>query len=271
MACSCIHSKKWGWDVGSWREGVRDGAVWVRGWPELPGAAGVMCLPHAPPQLPEQDLARTREGTEAFSLQVQNSNLILQVQNLDLRSKIFFALLVWVDSCPPQRVSPSTSYLQNSTSLQGRHSRGAAALQWVCGSTGEARGPGTAAVSLWGTCPSTTPNAGLILQLSVIILLLLCAEEQGNIHLSTKRAWPQAPELLLSGMNKGWSARPTAPFSPSPLGTAQICRNRLSLGWRTKRGSVPDSIKPRGTPAEKASLKQKGTKRECFTAAGHRD
>lgn len=130
--------------MGSWREGVRDGAVWVRGWLELPGAAGVMCLPHAPPPLPEQDLARTSEGTEAFSLQVQNSNLILQVQNLDLRSKIFFALLVWVDSCPPQRVSPSTSYLQNATSLQGRHSCGAAALQRVCGSTGEARGTGTA-------------------------------------------------------------------------------------------------------------------------------
>lgn len=81
LRCGALEGRSQGWDCEA------------GGLMELPGTAG-MCLPHAPPQLPEQDLARTSKETEGLNLQVQKSNLILQVKNLDLQSKIFCSACV---------------------------------------------------------------------------------------------------------------------------------------------------------------------------------
>lgn len=214
---------------------------------------------HTPHQLPEQNWARTSEEIEASSLQVQNSNLVSEVQNSGLCSKTFCS------ACVGGFLSSLTSLFPHHTCKMQHPCRTiTAGEEQLCSGYAGApirhRALGQPAVSLWGICPSTMPNSGLTWQLSFIIFLPLCANEQGNIHPSMKGAWPRAPEQHLSGVNKGQSAQPTALFSPSPLRRVQIWRKGLSLDWRTKQGSVTDSIKPRGTPADKASLKQKGIK-----------
>jgi len=110
-----------------------------------------------PTQLPEQDLARTGEGAQAFNLQVQNSSLILWVQNLSLQRKFFLLC-----SCGCISVLPSGSLLLCHTCETHRPRRATSAAEQGSAVGGrEARGAATAVGSLWGFWPSTAPNSGL--------------------------------------------------------------------------------------------------------------
>lgn len=68
-----------GWDVGSWKEGVRDGTVQAGVARAARSCKEDVPAPHSLHQLPEQDLARASEETQALNLQVQNYSSILQV------------------------------------------------------------------------------------------------------------------------------------------------------------------------------------------------
>lgn len=87
-----------------WGVEGKESRMGLRGW-GVARAAGscrkdVPAL-RSPPQLPEQDLARAGEEMQTLHLQVQNSNFILQVQNLNLRSKTFlFCWRGWISVLP---------------------------------------------------------------------------------------------------------------------------------------------------------------------------
>lgn len=132
--------------------------------------------PHSPYQLPEQDLTRAREETQALNLQVQNYSLILQVQNLNLQSKIFcsaclggflsFPVSVSLSIVPAKRNILAGPSLSSTGSGGGTREHQLGIGHWK-----------SQQWSLWRICPSTTLNSVLVLQLSSILFLPLCAKD----------------------------------------------------------------------------------------------